>query len=109
MDALASSIDLVVTLGGDGTVLHVSSLFSKSAVPPVLGISLGTLGFLMPFCASRLSLQSETVQSLTLGIFLLRSALPLPDSARRRTRISFDDPATHAITMSHWRPHARDW
>jgi NAD kinase len=50
VDALASSIDLVITLGGDGTVLHVSSLFSKSAVPPVLGISLGTLGFLMPFC-----------------------------------------------------------
>ncbi|KAJ3754379.1 ATP-NAD kinase-like domain-containing protein [Lentinula raphanica] len=42
-------IDLVVTLGGDGTILHASSLFSSGAVPPVLSFSLGTLGFLLPF------------------------------------------------------------
>ncbi|KAF9586366.1 NADH kinase pos5 [Lunasporangiospora selenospora] len=40
--------DLVVTLGGDGTILHTSSLF-KSAVPPVISFSLGTLGFLLPY------------------------------------------------------------
>ncbi|KIK61049.1 hypothetical protein GYMLUDRAFT_43147 [Collybiopsis luxurians FD-317 M1] len=43
------NIDLVVTLGGDGTILHASSLFSSGAVPPVLSFSLGTLGFLLPF------------------------------------------------------------
>lgn len=42
-------IDLVVTLGGDGTVLRVSSLFSTGLVPPVLSFSMGTLGFLLPF------------------------------------------------------------
>ncbi|KAF8967931.1 ATP-NAD kinase-like domain-containing protein [Flammula alnicola] len=42
-------IDLVVTLGGDGTILHASSLFSTGAVPPVLSFSMGTLGFLLPF------------------------------------------------------------
>ncbi|KAK7444261.1 NADH kinase pos5 [Stygiomarasmius scandens] len=42
-------IDLVVTLGGDGTILHASSLFSSGAVPPVLSFSMGTLGFLLPF------------------------------------------------------------
>ncbi|KAH9485039.1 NADH kinase pos5, mitochondrial [Psilocybe cubensis] len=42
-------IDLVVTLGGDGTILHASSLFSAGAVPPVLSFSMGTLGFLLPF------------------------------------------------------------
>jgi NAD kinase len=40
---------LVVTLGGDGTILHASSLFSAGAVPPVLSFSMGTLGFLLPF------------------------------------------------------------
>ncbi|KAG0267071.1 NADH kinase pos5 [Mortierella polycephala] len=40
--------DLVVTLGGDGTILHTSSLFS-SAVPPVVSFSMGTLGFLLPY------------------------------------------------------------
>ncbi|KAL0072687.1 NADH kinase pos5 [Marasmius tenuissimus] len=45
----AEKIDLVVTLGGDGTILHASSLFSSGAVPPVLSFSMGTLGFLLPF------------------------------------------------------------
>jgi len=45
----AEKIDLVVTLGGDGTILHASSLFSAGAVPPVLSFSMGTLGFLLPF------------------------------------------------------------
>ncbi|KAL9051365.1 MAG: hypothetical protein Q9162_006067 [Coniocarpon cinnabarinum] len=44
---LADKIDLIVTLGGDGTILHAASLFSRSApVPPVLSFSMGTLGFL---------------------------------------------------------------
>ena len=43
------TIDLVCSLGGDGTTLHVSSLFPHGATPPVLSFSLGTLGFLMPF------------------------------------------------------------
>jgi len=45
----SEKIDLVVTLGGDGTILHASSLFKVGAVPPVLSFSMGTLGFLLPF------------------------------------------------------------
>lgn len=40
--------DLVVTLGGDGTVLYTSWLFQRT-VPPVLAFSLGSLGFLTNF------------------------------------------------------------
>ncbi|KAF7980847.1 hypothetical protein HWV62_36494 [Athelia sp. TMB] len=47
--AESEKIDLVVTLGGDGTILHASSLFNTGAVPPVLSFSMGTLGFLLPF------------------------------------------------------------
>lgn len=46
---LASKVDIVVTLGGDGTILHASSLFDHSPVPPVLSFSMGTLGFLLPW------------------------------------------------------------
>lgn len=52
---LVSKVDLVVTLGGDGTVLHVASLFANGAVPPILGVSMGTLGFLMPFSEDAMS------------------------------------------------------
>ncbi|KAI1626769.1 NAD+ kinase [Exophiala viscosa] len=40
-------VDLVVTFGGDGTILHAASLFATSSkVPPILSFSMGTLGFL---------------------------------------------------------------
>jgi NAD+ kinase len=35
-------------LGGDGTLLHASSIFQKSC-PPILSFSMGSLGFLTPF------------------------------------------------------------
>lgn len=41
--------DLIVTLGGDGTILRAVSAFSNTNVPPVVSFALGTLGFLLPF------------------------------------------------------------
>ncbi|CAF0755476.1 unnamed protein product [Adineta steineri] len=41
-------IDLIICLGGDGTLLHASSIFQKSC-PPILSFSMGSLGFLTPF------------------------------------------------------------
>ena len=40
--------DLVLTLGGDGTVLFTSWLFQR-IVPPILSFSMGSLGFLTNF------------------------------------------------------------
>lgn len=41
-------VDFVICLGGDGIILHASTLF-KTAMPPVLCFNLGSLGFLTPF------------------------------------------------------------
>ncbi|KAH9006607.1 ATP-NAD kinase [Lactarius hatsudake] len=57
----AEKIDLVITLGGDGTILHASSLFKVGAVPPVLSFSMGTLGFLLPFHVDDFSKALESV------------------------------------------------
>lgn len=46
---IVANTDLLVTLGGDGTILRGVSMFSNRQVPPVLAFSLGTLGFLLPF------------------------------------------------------------
>lgn len=45
---LHTKIDLVVTLGGDGTVLWAASMF-KGPVPPVVPLAMGSLGFMTPF------------------------------------------------------------
>ncbi|KAG8530398.1 uncharacterized protein KY384_004900 [Bacidia gigantensis] len=42
------TFDLVITLGGDGTLLYASWLFQQ-IVPPVISFSLGSLGFLTKF------------------------------------------------------------
>jgi NAD+ kinase len=42
------SIDFIISLGGDGTVLYSSWLFQRVA-PPVLSFALGSLGFLTKF------------------------------------------------------------
>nr|XP_019049143.1 NADH kinase [Kwoniella bestiolae CBS 10118]OCF28073.1 NADH kinase [Kwoniella bestiolae CBS 10118] len=56
--------NLVVTLGGDGTILHVSNLFSQGECPPVLSFSMGSLGFLLPFHIDSLA---STIQSTLNG------------------------------------------
>ncbi|AEO63177.1 uncharacterized protein THITE_2108082 [Thermothielavioides terrestris NRRL 8126] len=44
---LAKKVDLVTTMGGDGTILRAANLFSThNSVPPILSFSMGTLGFL---------------------------------------------------------------
>ncbi|KAL6942361.1 hypothetical protein ACO0QE_003535 [Hanseniaspora vineae] len=48
-EEIVKKTDLLVTLGGDGTILRAISFFNTDYVPPVLSFSLGTLGFLLPF------------------------------------------------------------
>ncbi|KAG4979315.1 hypothetical protein JHK85_033273 [Glycine max] len=56
---LHTKVDLVVTLGGDGTVLWAASMF-KGPVPPIVPFSLGSLGFMTPF--SELNHPSDSEQ-----------------------------------------------
>ncbi|EYU31388.1 hypothetical protein MIMGU_mgv1a004907mg [Erythranthe guttata] len=48
MPLLHTKVDLVLTLGGDGTVLWTASMF-KGPVPPIVPFSLGSLGFMTTF------------------------------------------------------------
>mmetsp|Transcript_63619 Transcript_63619/g.143509 ORF Transcript_63619/g.143509 Transcript_63619/m.143509 type:complete len:471 (+) Transcript_63619:191-1603(+) len=41
-------VDVVVTIGGDGLLMHANGLFPLAA-PPIISISGGSLGFLAPF------------------------------------------------------------
>ena len=44
------NIDFVLVFGGDGTLLHVSSMFPRTC-PPIVPFAMGSLGFLTPFMA----------------------------------------------------------
>ena len=51
---VAQGLDLVVALGGDGTLLWLSHLLGDAPVPPVLAVGLGSLCFLSPFTVKQL-------------------------------------------------------
>jgi NAD+ kinase len=48
VDELAEKVDLLGVFGGDGTLLHAARLVGSKGVP-ILGINLGSLGFLTKF------------------------------------------------------------
>lgn len=63
------AVDLVVCLGGDGTLIHVCSLF-QSACPPVIAFHMGSLGFLTPFSMKNFSNDINSVIDANVGLTL---------------------------------------
>ncbi|KAK3811454.1 MAG: ATP-NAD kinase-like domain-containing protein [Linnemannia gamsii] len=81
--------DLVITLGGDGTILHTSSLFN-SAVPPVISFSMGTLGFLLPYHINNYQTAlAKLIENRTASLLLrmrLKCTLHGPDGRRLQAK-----------------------
>lgn len=50
-DELHSSSDLIITMGGDGTLIGVSRNVKKTS-PPIFGVNMGHLGFITEFSKS---------------------------------------------------------
>ncbi len=59
-EAIGRDSDLVVVLGGDGTLIHASSLLGGRAAP-ILGINMGSLGFMTETPQSEMYPMLETV------------------------------------------------
>jgi NAD+ kinase len=60
LDVAANPVDLVIALGGDGTLLRAARAVVGTEIP-VLGVNLGRLGFLTAVPASELEAGLETV------------------------------------------------
>lgn len=50
LDSITADLDILLVLGGDGTMLHIAEKAALHAIP-VVGINLGYLGFLTEFTA----------------------------------------------------------
>ncbi|TKY88865.1 hypothetical protein EX895_002106 [Sporisorium graminicola] len=83
---LAQKTDFVITLGGDGSILHVSSLFDRDAVPPVLSFSMGTLGFLLPYDISG---YQEAIKDMVNGDISLLLRMRLRQTSHRKDGEAF--------------------
>ena len=48
-DELKRSIDYIITLGGDGTILWAAKMFNGDFIPPMITFAQGSLGFMCNF------------------------------------------------------------
>ena len=89
--AFGKAIDLLIVLGGDGTLLHAASLVPDGRVP-VLGINLGTLGFLVPFTPDEATVALE--RALAGGLYVderLRLVVRLHREGQVTERLALND------------------
>jgi len=73
IDEVRPDLDLLVILGGDGTLLHVADLASRYAIP-VVGINLGDLGFLTEVAKDE---RQEALQAILQGDFTIEERMML--------------------------------
>jgi NAD+ kinase len=78
-DELAEDIDLLVVLGGDGTMLGASRLIGTRRIP-VLGINFGYLGYLTEFTLQEMF---TALDDLRAGNFLIEGRMLLDVSVER--------------------------
>ncbi len=76
---LVAKVDLAIALGGDGTLLAVARAIGRRAVP-ILGVNLGSLGFLAEIASGELY---ETLDSVLEDRFQLESRMRLEVVAHR--------------------------
>lgn len=74
-DLKAAKTDVIITLGGDGTILDTLTLVKNSEIP-VMGVNLGRLGFLASTAKEYIK---EAIESIVMGSFIVekRSVLQL--------------------------------
>lgn len=73
VDTLADDMDLLIILGGDGTLLHVADQASRLRVP-VVGVNLGDLGFLTEVAVSE---RYEVLEGILAGEMVVEERLML--------------------------------
>jgi NAD+ kinase len=95
---LPGKVDLIVVLGGDGTLLSVARLVDGLDVP-ILGVNLGGLGFLT---ATTLEALFPTLEAVLRGEYAAEERLVLVASLARRPRAEGrpNSPATEQLALN---------
>ncbi len=97
--------DLLITFGGDGTILHLAKLAALNKVP-VLGINMGGLGFIAELEVSELELlrrlkdwDFEVEQRMMLDVTVLREGKQIYTNLGLNDAVIREGPISHVIHL----------
>ena len=94
---LIDQCDLMIVLGGDGTLLSIARLMKKKSIP-ILGVNLGTLGFLTEVPHTNATqILSDILQK---NHYQVRHRSLLEAKIRRKNKILFQGPVVNDVVIS---------
>jgi NAD+ kinase len=98
--------DLLITFGGDGTILHLAKLAALHRIP-VLGINMGGLGFIAELEASELEAirklkdwSFETESRMMLDVSVIRDGRQVYQNLGLNDAVIREGPISHVIHLS---------
>jgi NAD+ kinase len=96
LQAMAAKADLVIVLGGDGTLISCARQFAEHNVP-LVGVNLGRLGFLTDIPADALA---PAIEAVLEGQFSPEQRILLQGGVRRGSRTLFSALAMNDVVVS---------
>jgi NAD+ kinase len=93
---LTSTTDLLVVLGGDGTLIHAAGLCAGREVP-ILGVNMGTLGFLTEFPRDGVW---DALEAALAGKLSASRRLMLAAEVRRNTEVLLSAAVLNDVVVS---------
>ena len=92
-------VDLVVVLGGDGTLLSIAHVAARHGVP-VVGINMGSLGFLTEVPLQEMALTLDAIFEGRPGLINPRMLLEARFNGRRESELCLNDVVINKGAMS---------
>ena len=95
LDRELPTADAVICFGGDGTILHIAKAATRQGIP-ILGVNIGTMGFMAELESSELSMLSK----LASDDYSLDERMMLDVTVHRDRDIIFHDIALNDVTIT---------
>lgn len=95
LDKELQSADLVICFGGDGTILHMAKAATRHGLP-ILGVNIGTMGFMAELESSELSMLSR----LATGEYQIDNRMMLDVTVQRGADVIFHDICLNDVVIT---------
>ena len=95
LDREIGNADLVICFGGDGTILHMAKFATRHGVP-ILGVNIGTMGFIAELESTELHLLSK----LASGEYTVDRRMMLDVTVQRERDIIFHDISLNDVVIT---------